>query len=143
MNSRTPACANEGGKEGATASPAGSGAPTTPAWNPFDDDGFSNFTAEELVKKDKQADGKVTNCACARNQIYCVCVCVCRGNFVIYVLSDAPGETEKAPTEDLIPGLLSTSPDQTVPQTAGEPPLSPSISTAPPGLCVYTLLTHA
>ncbi|XP_046870660.1 AP2-associated protein kinase 1-like isoform X6 [Hypomesus transpacificus] len=86
---QTPACANEGGKEGATASPAGSGAPTTPAWNPFDDDGFSNFTAEELVKKDKQAD-------------------------------DAPGETEKAPTEDLIPGLLSTSPDQTVPQTAVE-----------------------
>ncbi|XP_067113966.1 AP2-associated protein kinase 1-like [Osmerus mordax] len=79
--------ANEGSKEGTSASPAGSGAPTTPAWNPFDDDSFSNFTAEELVKKDKQAD-------------------------------DAPGETEKAPTEDLIPGLGSTSPDQTAPQPA-------------------------
>lgn len=35
---------------------------TQPAWNPFDDDDFSNLTAEEFKTDDKKPNGKV--CAC-------------------------------------------------------------------------------
>lgn len=45
--------------------PASSGAtntPTQPAWNPFDDDNFSNLTAEEFKTEDKKANGKVCVC---------------------------------------------------------------------------------
>ncbi|XP_041816023.1 AP2-associated protein kinase 1-like isoform X2 [Chelmon rostratus] len=44
-------------KSGAAAVPAAGGAtdtPTPPAWNPFDDDNFSNLTAEEFKTEDKK-----------------------------------------------------------------------------------------
>lgn len=40
--------------------------PSQPAWNPFDDDNFSNLTAEEFKTEDKKPTGKV-----------CVRMCVC------------------------------------------------------------------
>lgn len=32
--------------------------PTQPTWNPFDDDNFSNLTAEEFKTDDKKPNGK-------------------------------------------------------------------------------------
>lgn len=32
--------------------------PTQPAWNPFDDDNFSNLTAEEFKTEDRKPTGK-------------------------------------------------------------------------------------
>jgi len=33
--------------------------PTQPAWNPFDDDNFSNLTAAEFKPDDKKANGNI------------------------------------------------------------------------------------
>lgn len=33
--------------------------PTQPAWNPFDDDDFSNLAAEEFKNDGKKANGKI------------------------------------------------------------------------------------
>lgn len=60
--------AQDQSKTGA-AVPASGGAtntPTQPAWNPFDDDNFSNFAAEEFKTDEKKSNGKI-----------CVCVCLC------------------------------------------------------------------
>ncbi|XP_040914156.1 AP2-associated protein kinase 1-like isoform X2 [Toxotes jaculatrix] len=75
-------------KAGSTV-PASSGAtntPTQPAWNPFDDDNFSNLTAEEFKAEDKK-----------------------------------PNEPETASSEELIPGL-QTSTVENEPQETVERP---------------------
>ncbi|XP_056146415.1 AP2-associated protein kinase 1-like [Lampris incognitus] len=67
--------------------------PTQPAWNPFDDDNFSNLTAEELFHngKDKKPN-------------------------------DIPPETKIMPCEDLIPGLQAATPRENTLQPAVERP---------------------
>lgn len=41
------------------ASGATTNTPTQPAWNPFDDDNFSNLTAEEFTSDAKKANGNI------------------------------------------------------------------------------------
>lgn len=41
------------------ASGAATNTPTQPAWNPFDDDDFSNLTAEEFKSDGKKANGNI------------------------------------------------------------------------------------
>nr|XP_046231197.1 AP2-associated protein kinase 1-like isoform X2 [Scatophagus argus] len=46
--------AGDGGQDQSKASGGGTNTPTQPAWNPFDDDNFSNLTAEEFKTEDKK-----------------------------------------------------------------------------------------
>uniref|UniRef100_A0A087YPC5 non-specific serine/threonine protein kinase n=1 Tax=Poecilia formosa TaxID=48698 RepID=A0A087YPC5_POEFO len=74
-------------KAAATVPSSGSSnTPTQPAWNPFDNDNFSNFTADGFKADDKKSSGKIT---------------------------DMVSDSEETPSEELIPGLQASSVENT------------------------------
>ncbi|XP_022059554.2 AP2-associated protein kinase 1-like isoform X3 [Acanthochromis polyacanthus] len=76
----------------APASGGASNTPTQPAWNPFDDDDFSNLAADEFKTEDKKAND-----------------------------NNLPSETETASSEELIPGLQASALDATPQETVERP----------------------
>ncbi|XP_035847652.1 AP2-associated protein kinase 1-like isoform X3 [Sander lucioperca] len=64
--------------------------PTQPAWNPFDDDNFSNFTADEFKTEDKKP-------------------------------TELPSEMKSSSSEELIPGLQTSTMDYTSQDTVERP----------------------
>ncbi|KAM3874300.1 AP2-associated protein kinase 1-like [Diretmus argenteus] len=93
----------DGGQDNSTGVPSvlipgsASNTPTQPAWNPFDDDNFSSFTAEELLNNDFDKKSTESNL-------------------------DIISEAEIVPCEDLIPGLQASPVENTLQETAERPP---------------------
>lgn len=58
-------------QEQSAAATAASDPPTQPAWNPFDDDNFSNLSTEKLKTDNKDSSGKAefhASCRCMKKE---------------------------------------------------------------------------
>lgn len=100
------------------ASGAATNTPTQPAWNPFDDDNFSNLTADEFKSEDKKPAGKV----CVHMFGFSILTCdkgLITRDFSL--AADVPSELEPSSSEELIPGLQASTGDN-VPQETGTSP---------------------